>query len=213
MNRISRSDERLIVNPVFISFAVFVGCVLFVSGFSLGLGFYAKREFWEGLLVEAHGMLFDILIIGILVLWLNLKGEKLREIQRYKNEIDDFREWKSEEAMYRIVGNIKRLNKLGITEIPLHNCYLKGATLRFLNLSKAQLNGANFVDADLVGTNLQHAIIDMADFSNANLMEANFFVEYFLEAKFDGAFYDEKTILSPQINPQEDGMIKIIRDV
>ena len=41
-------------------------------------------------------------------------GEKRRNIKRWQEEIDDFRGWNSEEAKFRIVGNIKRLNRNGI---------------------------------------------------------------------------------------------------
>ncbi len=58
-------------------------------------------------------MLFDILVIGIFILSLNRLAEKRIENQRYIDEIDDFRGWRSKEAAYKIAGNIRRLNRNG----------------------------------------------------------------------------------------------------
>ncbi len=65
----------------------------------------------ENVFVKAHGMLFDILVIGILILFLSKLAEKRIANQRYLDEIDDFRDWESDEAAHRIAGNIRRLNK------------------------------------------------------------------------------------------------------
>ena len=62
-------------------------------------------------------MLFDVAIIGILIFWLNKIGEERRRIKTYLDEIDDFRLWESDEAAFRTVGNIKRLNQNKIYNI------------------------------------------------------------------------------------------------
>ena len=41
-------------------------------------------------MAEAHGMIFDIAVIGILIFWLNKNGETRQRIRTYKDEIDDF---------------------------------------------------------------------------------------------------------------------------
>jgi hypothetical protein len=93
---------KTISSPVAISITVFIVATLVVVG--LSYKDYGP-EFWLNVKVEAHGMLFDILVIGVLILWLNQLGEKRREIQRYIDEIDDFRGWESEEAAHRIRGD------------------------------------------------------------------------------------------------------------
>jgi hypothetical protein len=116
---------------------------------------YRDGEFWNNVLVEAHGMLLDILVLGIFVLWLDQRRDEAFLSQRYQEEIDDFRNWKSEEATHRIVGNIHRLVKLGVTEIDLYNCYLKNANLREANLERSRLWGADLGNANLRGVNLR----------------------------------------------------------
>ena len=135
-------------------------------------------DFWSNVKVEAHGMLFDILVLGILFSWLQSRGENRRLIQRYLDEIDDFRGWKSEEAMRRIRGNILRLNKEGVHKIPLHRCFLKGidlegVDLKETNLRQADLRGANLQNADLRGANLQKCRLMKAYFRGAILHRAD----------------------------------------
>ena len=61
--------------PILLAFFVFLGATILVV--SLTGWFYAyNAAFLENILVEAHGMLFDLLIIGVFVLWLNSKGER-----------------------------------------------------------------------------------------------------------------------------------------
>ena len=66
--------------------------------------------FIRDVLVEAHGMLFDILIIGTFIFALHELVEKRRErkskIKRWQEEIDDYRGWDEKEATIKIVGNI-----------------------------------------------------------------------------------------------------------
>jgi BTB/POZ domain-containing protein KCTD9 len=132
-----------------------------------------KKEFLEGVIVESWGMVFDLFVIGWFVLWLNHVGEKRRTIERYKEEISDFLGWKSDEAMYRIVGNIKRLNRYGVSSIDLKRAFLRGADLYEANLSGADLREANFIESTLIRTDLREAILMGANLRGAYLSGAD----------------------------------------
>ena len=136
-------------------------------------------NFWEGVRTEAHGMIFDLWIIGVFILFLNEIARKRNENQRYMDEIDDFKSWKSEEAKYRIIGNIKRLNRNNITNINLSRCYLEIVNLKEVNLQDADLKranllGTNFQDANLQRVNFQGANLEGTNFQSANLQHVNF---------------------------------------
>src|SRR5690606_40722404 len=107
-------------------------------------------------LAEAHGMIFDIAVIGILIFWLNKNGETRQRIRTYKDEIDDFRLWESEEAAFRTVGNIKRLNRHKIYEINLVNCYLTRTNLNYVNLSGSNLNSSHVSQPTLIDSNFDN---------------------------------------------------------
>lgn len=136
-------------------------------------GRYFEKDFLESMLSNANSMILDILVILCLTTFLIKKSEKRREIQRLKDEIDDFRGWQSEEASHRIRGIIFRLNKLGVTELKLYGCYLKKADLNNTDLCNANLIGTNLCEANLFGTNLFCANLEFANLNSANLSMSN----------------------------------------
>lgn len=136
--------------------------------------FYEKAGgFFQGIIIEYVGMLFDIFVLGIIFSIFYKFTEKKRDIKRYREEIDDYRGWESDEAKFKIIGNIRRLNKLGFTSIDLSKCYLKKSDLSGLNLTGADLWETNFQDASLNGTTMIGANIECTNFKGANLSEAN----------------------------------------
>lgn len=136
-----------------------MGMALFV----LDLPHWGEEAFTENILVEAHGLFFDLFVFGvILTLYENFRDKKDR-MERYREEIEDYCGWNEKEAVFRVVGIIKRLNREGQTSINLQKCYLEGASLR-----KASLAGA-----DLSQANLKNAVLSQADLSKANLARTN----------------------------------------
>lgn len=184
--------------PLFTSTIVLIVMLVIVVG--LSLPYYLNRftDFYFQILTEAHGMLFDLAIIGILIFWLNKKAEQKIRISTFKDEIDDFRMWESEEAAFRTVGNIKRLNRAGIHEINLVNCYLPKTNLSHVNLQNSNLNSCNLSNSSLIETDLQGARLNRTMFNSANLNQANlqdayasgaiFTNSYLIKAHLKGAF-------------------------
>lgn len=117
-------------------------------------------------------MLFDLFVTATFLLWLNKRLEKNREIRKYHEEIDDFRYWKSREAMYRIVGNIKRLEKNGVTKINLRRCLLKHAPLRGVKIIGANLRQVKLQNAILGESKLEEAILDKANLEGEDFRDA-----------------------------------------
>ncbi|PZR30325.1 MAG: pentapeptide repeat-containing protein [Azospira oryzae] len=188
----------VIEKPLLTSSMVLIGVIILVIGLSLRYYIYEFDTFWPQILAEAHGMIFDIAIIGILILWLNQNGEIRQRIRTYKDEIDDFRLWESEEAAFRTVGNLKRLNRHKIHEINLVNCYLARTNLNYVNLKASNMNSANISNSSLIETNLENTRLNQTNFENSNLNSANlksayasganFKDAFLIKAQFDGAF-------------------------
>ncbi|WKN32399.1 pentapeptide repeat-containing protein [Porifericola rhodea] len=209
--QISERYRSLIERPVTISLLVLL--VLAVPVLWLSYGYYQSEfhNFWGQVLAEAHGMLFDIAVIGILIYWLNERGQKSQAIRTYKDEIEDFRTWKSEEAAFRTVGNIKRLNREKIYSINLVECYLTRTNLSHVILKEANLNNANVTYANLVQCNLEaarlnqtnfdgsslnqailtHAYASGSSFKNAYLIKANLQSAFLIKSDFENAFMME----------------------
>lgn len=129
-------------------------------------------------LIEAHGVVFDLLVFGVVLAAYERLRQREKDIQRYQEEISDFRGWNEKEAKYRIVGNIRRLNNKGVSNISLQNCYLvesllSKADLRQANLILADLNCASLSEADLTGAKLIGADLKLATMTRTNLTLAN----------------------------------------
>jgi BTB/POZ domain-containing protein KCTD9 len=188
VKKVSDVFNSIIEKPLLTSTLVLLIVTIIVL--SLSLSYYINEfdTFIQQVLAEAHGMIFDIAVIGILIFWLNQNGEIRRRIRTYKDEIDDFRLWESEEAAFRTVGNIKRLNRHRIHEINLVNCHLPRTNLNYANLAGSNANSANISQSSLIESNLENARLNQTNFENSNLNQANLKGAYASGANFKDAF-------------------------
>lgn len=190
--------NSVIEKPLLTSTIVLVCVTILVVSLSLPYYLHDFASFLPQVLAEAHGMIFDIIIFSILIFWLNQNGETRRRIRTYKDEIDDFRLWESEEAAFRTVGNIKRLNRHKIHEINLVNCHLPRTNLNYVNLAGSNLNSSNVSQSTLIEANLENARLNQTNFENSNLNQVNlrnayasgsvFKDAFLIKANFEGAF-------------------------
>lgn len=131
--------------------------------------------------VEFHGVIFDILFIGIIIsIYEGIAKrkkdlfERKQEIKRYKEEIDDFREWKEDEAKYRILGIIKRLNNKRVTQIDLNNCFLENLPLKGLSFSKSNFNSSIIENSQIIDSSFNQTIFVYADLNMSIILNSNF---------------------------------------
>ncbi|HEX6889812.1 MAG TPA: pentapeptide repeat-containing protein [Chryseolinea sp.] len=188
VKKVSDVFNSIIEKPLLTSTLVLIIVSIIVVGLSLSYYINEFDTFIQQVLAEAHGMIFDIAVIGILIFWLNQNGEIRRRIRTYKDEIDDFRLWESEEAAFRTVGNIKRLNRHKIHEINLVNCHLPRTNLNYANLAGSNANSANISQSSLIESNLENARLNQTNFENSNLNQANLKGAYASGANFKDAF-------------------------
>ena len=186
--RLGETFNNIIEKPLLTSTIVLVIMATLVIGLSLRYYINDFDNFWGQVLAEAHGMIFDIAVIGILIFWLNQNGQIRQRIRFYKDEIDDFRLWESEEAAFRTVGNIKRLNRHKIFELNLVNCFLSRTNLNYANLSGSNLNSANISQSSLIEVNMENTRLNQTNFENSNLNQANLKSAYASGANFKDAF-------------------------
>lgn len=175
-------------NPMLTAFVVLLALGVIVLTFSFLYYQSDLHGYWGQVLTEAHGMLFDIAVIGILLVWLNKVGERRNRIRNFKEEIDDFRMWKSEEAAYRTLGNIKRLARHQVYNIDLSHCHLVKINLNYLKLTGANLNYANLFSSYLIDVNLEGARLNQTNFENANLNQSSLRKSYANGAIFKDTF-------------------------
>ncbi|MFN0214703.1 MAG: pentapeptide repeat-containing protein [Saprospiraceae bacterium] len=176
----------------------FLLTVLLCGGLLCLIGIQRGKFDMDGLLTEANGMVFDLLVFAVLLSIYEKLREKRDKIERLHEEIDDYQGWEQPEATYRIVGAVRRLNKLEVTEIDLSSCFLEGANLRGAklqnaNLEKAKLQGAELSDAKLQDAKLARAYFLETKPQGASLLGADFDSAYILDATLTGADLREAT--------------------
>ncbi|MBS1490760.1 MAG: pentapeptide repeat-containing protein [Bacteroidetes bacterium] len=186
--RLKDKFDEIVERPLLTSSLVLLGVTVVVLGLSLPYYIEDFHSFFGQIMSQAHGMIFDIAVIGILIFWLNQNGEVRQRIRTYKDEIDDFRLWESEEAAFRTVGNIKRLNRHKIYEINLVNCHLIRTNLSHVNLHSSNLNSADVSNSSLIETCLENTRLNQTNFENSNLNQANLKGAYASGANFNDAF-------------------------
>ncbi|MGB5930389.1 MAG: pentapeptide repeat-containing protein [Cyclobacteriaceae bacterium] len=196
VKEISEKLNSVSEKPILTTFIVLMLLALVVVGLSLPYYISDFKNFYGQVLAEAHGMLFDIAVIGILIFWLTKNGEKRQRIRMFKDEIDDFRLWESEEAAFRTTGNIKRLNRHGIHDINLVNCYLARTNLSYIDLHNSNLNYANMEHANLIECNMSGARLNQTKLHCANLNQADMSYSYASGADFSDSFLIKATFRS-----------------
>jgi uncharacterized protein YjbI with pentapeptide repeats len=191
--RFLKTINEIVENSILTSFIVLILLAIVVG--SLSLPYYIENfhDYYGEVLIEAHGMLFDIAVIGILIFWLNRNGERRQRIRTYKDEIDDFRLWESEEAAFRTVGNIKRLNRNRIYNINLVNCYLAKTNLNYVNLKGSNLNNANIQGSFMIEAIMDSARLNQTNIENSNLNQVSMVGAYANGASFKDCFLIKAT--------------------
>lgn len=180
-------------------FLIFLSVTVGLFLLSWRVGFY-QEDWWLDVLVEAHGMWFDILILGILLTALNVEAEKKRDLQRYNEEIEDFLGWKSEGAAYRVAGNVRRINRLGGTVRTLEKAYLINAKLSGVNLEEVCLANAILLRVNLSETNLRKANLAKAILSGASLAKADLSGAYLFGANLENTCLTETNFASADLS-------------
>ncbi|BAO56197.1 pentapeptide repeat-containing protein [Nonlabens marinus] len=147
---------------------------------------------YHDILVEFHGLVFDLFVFGILITlydaYKDRKDSRQRErtkiendVERYKEELDDLRGWRSDEAKFRIQGIAKRLLKLNESKLDLSNCHLKTTSItdnltnfHNWNFSGADLSLNIFIDKDFQDVNFTGAQFNNSSFGLCNLKGCKF---------------------------------------
>ncbi|MEM8547631.1 MAG: pentapeptide repeat-containing protein, partial [Pseudomonadota bacterium] len=162
-------QQFLIARPIVSSAVVWV-ILLFVI---VGLSWPYDKVTVDGVLTEAHGLLFDLLLFGVILMALQHFRQNALERRTYRNELSDFRGWFSPEAAFKNAGNIRRLKRLSEPNISANQSDLSGTNLSGLDLSGITMQGAVCAETSFVNTDLSFSSLQGASFAGADLRGAN----------------------------------------
>ena len=133
----------------FVEYTILLSALILALGLSLVVILYRERPelkdgFWPGIFIEFNGMLFDVVVFGIVIAFFVRATERRREVRRQQEIIDDYKKWDSDEAKFRIAGAIRRLNRLGKTDIDFGGVELRNFAFRQHDIRS--IKGSTFYD-------------------------------------------------------------------
>jgi uncharacterized protein YjbI with pentapeptide repeats len=139
------------------------------------------------------GFVFDVVFLGLFFSYYQHRQERRHDIKRWKEEIDDYRYWKTDEAAIRLAGLTRRLANNNATDVDLSHCEITSGVFEGLKLDQynfyySKLHSADFTDCSLINANFHLAELTGAhlrnvNFSGSNLRNADLSYAYLQGAK------------------------------
>lgn len=168
---------------------VITGCWDFVSATIFPhttWGLYSK-DFFENVLVEAHGMMLDIAVLGVVVLWFEKRGASIQLVAQNKKAIAYLKFYRGVDASFRVYQAIRTLQDVKCKTIDLPNANLTDLQIQELNLEKSNLQNCNFSRSILEKCEFIDCEADAALFIDAKLKQTRFIRTKLRRAKFINA--------------------------
>jgi hypothetical protein len=162
----------------------FILVTIFAAIIILILDIRAEIKLYD-ILIELNGLVFDLLIFGILITVYEAVNEKKEKITRYKEEINDYRHLDNETYSYRLIGTIKRLLEIGEKEIDLSFSYL----IRTFE-SPTKINKWSFVYSKLFNCKFISKQFDNCSFYSAHFKDVVFGNVVFSSCDFEFAIFE-----------------------
>jgi uncharacterized protein YjbI with pentapeptide repeats len=162
------------------------------------IGLY-DRNFWENLLVEAHGFLFDVMIIGVFVASLESRRSNRELILRHREDIDDLAHLDTPEINMKKIGIVKRLNAVNILDINVQNLALTEVKAKGIMFKGAKLIGFKLPNGSAHSFMFQDSNLRSSDFSgstmkNCNFIKCNLYKTDFSRSKVSGTNFTDSNL-------------------
>jgi len=132
-----------------------------------------RPDYWQGVYVEATGFLFDLLFFGVALAFILHWQNRKHDIARHQEEIQDFKRWDSEEGRLRISGAVRRLARMGKTDIDFVGMKLSDFSFKANDIRSIQ--GSKFYEGEW-GTLSSKEQVDLerVDFAHVNCSDVLF---------------------------------------
>ncbi|MEP2505467.1 MAG: pentapeptide repeat-containing protein [Paracoccaceae bacterium] len=123
--------------------------------------------------VEFWGLIFDVLVILVGFGIIQYGKQRRDDIARHSEVIEDLKRWGSEEAKHRVLGAMRRLNRLAKTDFELSGAHLKNAN--FTGYGIKSIAGSTLSSGGLWGSDeLTVSSFDHVDFSRLDARDVVF---------------------------------------
>lgn len=127
------------------------------------VGIY-KKSFWENLVISLHGVLIDLILVAILILWLDHRRTKRASNQQFKEDLEDYALLDFDEINLKKLGHLKRLNFNKVYSVNVQN----------LVINRMHAKGLLFHDCKMIGLKLSNGRLESSRFSSVRMRSCNF---------------------------------------
>ncbi|MCE7518707.1 pentapeptide repeat-containing protein [Vreelandella titanicae] len=145
------------------------------------------RDFFENLLVEIHGAVFDLIIVGVVLYWLEQRRNKKTDLKGLRQDLEDLRFYCGDDVSYITYGKLKRLISLAGNSVSIPEAKLNSLDIKDLNLKSSNITAAVFIGSRLNSPLFTDVKADAANFIDAKIQHATFCNVSFRRAKFINA--------------------------
>jgi uncharacterized protein YjbI with pentapeptide repeats len=157
VNPLVRMAGKFLSSPLCRGFLIiipFAGLLLFLD-YHVFLS--VKEVNWIDVIARTHGIFFDIVLLGLFLLIVEIIRGKKRKIERYREELEDIFFWNEKQGIYKKAGLLRRLSAAGakIKQLP-------GIVLTFGEINNVNLEDTHLEGADLRGARLNNALLNRA---------------------------------------------------
>jgi uncharacterized protein YjbI with pentapeptide repeats len=147
------------------------------------LGLY-DRSFWENFLVEMHGIVFELSVVGVLIIWLDSKRNRNNDIERLKEDLEDYSNLDFPEINVKKLGNFKRLNQHNIKDINVQNLVLNGLNINGIYAEGARLIAFEVKEGFITNSVFKSMKMRSSDFQGTRIKNTKFEYCELLKSKF-----------------------------
>ncbi|WP_157686999.1 pentapeptide repeat-containing protein [Pseudomonas alkylphenolica] len=150
------------------------------------LGLYS-RGFWENYLVELHGMVLELAVVGGLILWLDSRRTGRSEIKRQLEDLSDYALLDAPEINLKKIGILKRLNDARVTNFNVANLSVFGMLLNNFEARNGKLIGLKVEQGVLKNVLFDGVMMRSSNFEGCEIKNSRFVGSNLLKSKFKGA--------------------------
>ncbi|CAH0144015.1 pentapeptide repeat-containing protein [Pseudomonas brassicacearum] len=129
------------------------------------LGLYS-RGFWENVLVEMHGMVVELAVVGILLLWLDGRRGKNKELAQCREDLKNYATLDFPESHLKKIGALKTLVSANEVNLDARYLHLSGRSLSDINVS-----GWNLIGLKINGGKLEKSRFEAVDARSSNFVQ------------------------------------------
>lgn len=203
---------------MFKSKTLFFGIITILIAITILILDFKDTSFrYHDILVELNGLVFDLLIFGILITIYDTAKEKKDKITRYKEEIDDYRHLENDIASFRVIGAIKRLLDLGVKEIDLSFSYIirtfeTPPTIKKWDFVFSKLFNCKFILRNFDNCSFYSAHFKDVSFGNAVFSNCDFEFAIFEDCYFSDCTFIDKINFNYTYIESEKWLVSLIKE-